>query len=379
MTQDVQDFPLLSGLQRTLAAHGVDTELRAGWLHHHPGRPAITAHLEETSNHEGAVAVVLSVSFALDDGRLLCEAFAGRGQDPRSAAVDAFDKFCSDSLHVLLAGLFDVVDESQVTVETFEHEGSKWQLIAGPFGLGRLGAKDELPIPDGLFDRLLAGVRGKDLPRSLHWFRTFRGQLDGRVLGGEALRDNDLWPQGSEALESIDWPSAPGYHSIRNFFLLRRRAHIEIRPLTDAEALEGAVDTAIRGWSGDELDDLSLYNRLVNRGVAPELAERVLAFTPIAFSSYVLASANVPENYLISVEGVPQGPPQRLIDEPVFALAQHRARRASDDLLRSIAGRCSLMGVVQELASERGGELSVDDVARLQFTEPVIARPRFRP
>jgi hypothetical protein len=378
MTEEVADYPLLNGLQSTLAAHGLNTIHRAGWLHP-PLGPAFSAHLEQSSASERGVGVILSISLALEDGRMLCEAFAGRGSDLRSAVADAFQKFLTNSLHVLLAAFYGIVDESQISVEAFEKDGAVWQLFAGPFGIARLGSNQEAAPPNDLFDRLVAAARDTTLPRSVHWFRTFRGQLDGKVLGSESLCDNDAWPQASDAIGSIAWPRVSGYYSLRNFFIVKRNTSIEPMPLHDGEALAMAVELAIAAWRDESIDDLALYNRLITRGVGPDLAERVLAFVPLGFSKFVLAGANLPEEYQVSTPGQAVANAHRLIDEPVFVLARHRARRSNDAELSAVANRCAFMAALRQVGAHEAATLDASDLANIQFTVPLIVRPRFRP
>jgi Family of unknown function (DUF6348) len=129
------------------------------------------------------------------------------------------NNFMLNSLHVLLASLWDIKDDQQVLTESWEIGGNQFTAYIGNFGT-RASAPITVPIPDDLFETIQNRICHESLPGGIHWFRFFFATVAGQHTY-EALKNNEPWETGLAGLKGIAWPEAAGYYSVRNFIVLR--------------------------------------------------------------------------------------------------------------------------------------------------------------
>jgi hypothetical protein len=69
-----------------------------------------------------------------------------------------------------------------------------------------------------LLDAIKAAL--PELSRELHWFRMFVAINEGKLLGHDALLDNEVYAPVVELLENWPWPASDKAYALRHFFAL---------------------------------------------------------------------------------------------------------------------------------------------------------------
>jgi hypothetical protein len=112
--------------------------------------------------------------------------------------------------------------------------------------------------------------------------------------------------------------------------------------------------------------------------VNPDLAERLVIFTPLGFSSVYLDGAKLPTTYRVVGTDGKQGPEQRLNGEPTFRAARARALKSTPEELFAIASRCAMVNVVAQMVDDITN-LDPDRIKDIVFTPAAVFIPRFSP
>jgi len=129
---------------------------------------------------------------------------------------------------------------------------------------------------------------------------------------------------------------------------------------------DAAVAVGIAAFlEGDEPPtDATVTARLEDRGVEPWLAERLVAFLPLAFGRRLLTGVRLSDQFL-------DGPVERaLADEPVYAAAAARAATADRRELERIALRRSEVDAVNQ-ALHRGSRMEDLEGGPAALSEPL--------
>ena len=204
---------LLDELSELMKAHGVQFHIENEWIVPYGKLPAIRA-IWYPREHSG----VLEIEVLLEDERIIYECFAGFGAE-REGINSAIQNFCVNSLHVLLAAFWELNDSEQVTTEEWEINGKSYIAYIGGFGTrSNRGITPE--IPENLFEVIEKTIKNELIDHKISWFRCFFCNLSGEYTF-EALRDNEIWEHGLNALKSLQWKAADGYYSVRNFLVLK--------------------------------------------------------------------------------------------------------------------------------------------------------------
>ena len=137
--------------------------------------------------------------------------------------------------------------------------------------------------------------------------------------------------------------------------------------MTESSIVQAYIDLAVAKAHASE-DDLS--SDLQRAGFEIGLAERAIAFVPMAFARLVLQGAKFPDEFEIQDPDSGLRSRGRFVDEPVFVAAQARAEElgASDPRTRQIADRSAEMGVAKQLMRPGSSPSSIG------FVEPVLMR-----
>ena len=205
-------------LRRLLSAHGLTCVEEQGWLFPDgklPGLRAIWHPRSETGHASGR----LDVHALLGQGAVIEECFAGGAGSENEDFAAGMQNFAVNSFHVLLAGLFDVMEPEQVMVERWNIGGKAYTAYIGNFGR-RASLGVEAKVPEQLFGAIEAAILAEPLGLDAHWVRTFFANLNNEQTF-EALLDNQDWGRGVSSLKSVPWVRCDGYYSVRNFILLR--------------------------------------------------------------------------------------------------------------------------------------------------------------
>jgi hypothetical protein len=206
---------LNSMLQDLLERHGIDVVHRDGWLWTSDNYPALRGKWFPDPEAAGR----LDVQVALGDGRTIEECFAGVG-DGKAALHDALRNFCMSSLHVLLAAVWNHLEEDQVDLDDWRVGTSTWQVYVGGF-VHRTSTHPDIDYPENAFEVIAAAAKREALAPGLHWIRTFFCAVGDKEEIVEVLLDNEPWEAGAEAYRKLEWQKDKGYYSLRNFFAVQ--------------------------------------------------------------------------------------------------------------------------------------------------------------
>jgi hypothetical protein len=201
-------------LAEVLQAHGLLCQDVDGWLSACGSFPMVRAIW--TGRETGGR---LDIHVLLNSETYLEESFAGSGAGV-SGLQNGMQNFMVNSLHVVLAGLWGVVDDQQVLVEEWCVGQKTYAAYIGNFGRRASVGTNEPALPASLFKVIEANLRREPLEYDSHWCRLFFCNFNGDFTF-EALLDNGPWEAGLAALKSLPWEKREGYYSVRNFVLLR--------------------------------------------------------------------------------------------------------------------------------------------------------------
>jgi hypothetical protein len=133
--------------------------------------------------------------------------------------ADGLQNFTINSFHVLLSALWLCHDPEQVETEAWTVAGRQFRAFIGNIGT-RSSTGVTPSIPAGMMNVLEAAIQRETLEHNLHWFRFYVANLNGEFTF-EALKDNELWPEGASALASCGWMPRDAFYSARLFMVLR--------------------------------------------------------------------------------------------------------------------------------------------------------------
>ena len=122
------DATLADHVVKLLGAHGVEANHRDGVVHVGAGDHwvRLSATRESTSS-----VTRLHVDAAGPDGSVVADSLNGVADNPAAAANDAVLQFCVCDFHVLLAGLWGLLEEDQVDHYTVTTDAGPWDLYVG--------------------------------------------------------------------------------------------------------------------------------------------------------------------------------------------------------------------------------------------------------
>lgn len=209
----MEQSEITARLQMSLEAHQLSCATEREWVLPGGQLPAIRA-LWHPSDSTGR----LDIHVLVEPDLLVEECFAGIGAGDEGFN-DAFANFIVNSLHVMMAALWDRNDPDQVMVERWKINGTDFNAYIGNFGRRSSDGVD-VSVPRELFPAIEKGLKAQALKPGVHWLRTFVASFKGQ-LTLECLLDNENLPDGISLLRTIAWPQSDGYYSFRNFIMLR--------------------------------------------------------------------------------------------------------------------------------------------------------------
>lgn len=200
-------------------------------------------------------AVRLHIDAGGPGGVVLTDSLNGLGADAGVALTDALKHFCLGDFHVLLAGLWGILEEDQVDHFTVSTENGPWDLYFGAWVSRMSDLQNPLPAPEAAF--LKAVVEA--CPTFLIERKARAGRMFVAVLNGEltyeALLDMEPSDDLDRVLRAVPLaPPASGYASQRLFFLALPRdgepAHSRVGRCTPLGAPAGveASRANLRLW-----------------------------------------------------------------------------------------------------------------------------------
>lgn len=207
------ELDLSRELEALLEAHGLPCTSYNGWVLPGGELPAMCGQW-----HPGEQDGRLDIRVLIEKGLTIEEHFAGVGQGV-DGFKDAMQSFAVNSLPVLLAAFWHKPYPDQVVYDRWQVGQREFEVFVGDFGT-RSSKGVHAAIPNELFASIRRTVEREALTGDTHWVRTFFCNLAGQQTF-EALLDNEVWAAGADCLRANPWQASEGYHSVRNFMVLR--------------------------------------------------------------------------------------------------------------------------------------------------------------
>lgn len=202
-------------LLQLLQQHGIDGSINQDWIVTGAQQPPIRATWYPYPQNG-----CLDVEVFLGDGTKLVETVAGFGTGD-AALQDALENFCINVWHVLLAAFWQQIDPEQVTLETWQVQQRTYTAYIGNLG-HRSTIKPDPVLPEAFFDAFKQRICQETDLDQYAWFRWFFADYRGDFTF-EALKNNDIWPEGIAALQQLPWQASSGYYSVRNLIVLQQQ------------------------------------------------------------------------------------------------------------------------------------------------------------
>ena len=217
-TVDPSAERVAQALAKSFEAHGIECGRHDEWVTPNWELPALRGHWHPRENMGR-----LDIQVLVKAGLTIEESFAGIGSPDDEGFKSAMENFSVNSLHVLLSALWNHDDHSRVNIEQWDIAGLPFTAVVGHLGMrgtDKVGAPEP---PARLFNALHQAICAESLTPELHWFRFYFGNVRGD-LTLEALRDNEPWPPGIDALKSLAWAPTDDFYSARLFLILKPTA-----------------------------------------------------------------------------------------------------------------------------------------------------------
>jgi len=85
-----------------------------------------------------------------------------------------------------------------------------------------INAREDFEIPDDYLEVIYDAIADETLGKSYHWFNFIYANFDAQNTKAEALKENETWEAGSQALDSLGWMKVYDYYSVRQSIILKK-------------------------------------------------------------------------------------------------------------------------------------------------------------
>lgn len=202
-------------LKKILQAHNLPCPESNGWLVPNGQFPVVGARWMPS---ESGKTGMLSVRVYFENQTEILENFAGLGEGEKGLA-NGFENFMRNSLHVMLAALWDTPNAEQVTEASWTIGGKPYTAYIGGIGMRAFNGAQH-SVPEGFLEKLQAAIEKEKFTNDYHWVRVFFASAgDDRTY--EALLDNRPWPVGEVCLRGLPWEASEDYYSARLFMIFK--------------------------------------------------------------------------------------------------------------------------------------------------------------
>jgi len=210
---DVNEEKLLKVLEAIFRTHGFEGTEEEGWLMPTGTYPAIKAFwYPEATETVGQ----LTVEIFVDEKTSIIESFAGIGEKKFESALE---NFIHNALYLYLAAFWGY-DAEKVSIDRWEIEGNEYLAFIGDYGV--INAREDFEIPDDYLEVMYDAIADEKLGKAYHWFNFIYANFDAQNTKAEALKENDAWEAGSQALDSLGWMKVYDYYSVRQSIILKK-------------------------------------------------------------------------------------------------------------------------------------------------------------
>lgn len=210
---DVNNEKLVKVLEAIFSTHGFEVKEEEGWVLPTGTAPAVKAFwYPEATKTVGQ----LSIEIFVDDQTTVVESFAGIGEKKFESALENFIK---NALPLYLAAFWGY-DSDNISIDVWELNGDQYRVFIGDYGV--INANEDFSIPEDYLEVMFDAIEAEALGKDYHWFNFFYANFDAQNRQAEALKENDAWEAGTEAILSLDWTKVYDYYSVRQSIILKK-------------------------------------------------------------------------------------------------------------------------------------------------------------
>lgn len=210
---DVNNEKLVKVLEAIFSTHGFEVKEEEGWVLPTGTAPAVKAFwYPEATETVGQ----LSIEIFVDDQTTVVESFAGIGEKKFESALENFIK---NALPLYLAAFWGY-DSDKISIDIWELNGEQYRAFIGDYGV--INANEAFSVPEDYLEVMYDAIAAEKLEKNYHWFHLFYANFDAQNRHAEALKENEKWEAGTEAITSLDWAKVYDYYSVRQSIVLKK-------------------------------------------------------------------------------------------------------------------------------------------------------------
>ncbi|HHD75538.1 MAG TPA: hypothetical protein ENK82_02720 [Campylobacterales bacterium] len=210
---EINEEQLIKIVEAIFKAHGFDAQTEDGWVMPTGTYPAVKAFwYPEATETVGQLTIEIYVNEAVT----IIESFAGMGEKKFESALENFIK---NALPLYLAA-FWAYDAENIAIDTWELNGEQYRAFIGDYGV--INAREGFTIPEDYLEVMYDAIAAEELGNEYHWFNFIYANFDAKNRKAEALKENEEWKAGSEALDSLAWMKVYDYYSVRHSIILKK-------------------------------------------------------------------------------------------------------------------------------------------------------------
>lgn len=210
---DIDEKKLEKIVEAIFKAHAFDPIVEEGWVLPTQTYPAVKAFwYPEATKMVGQ----LTVEIFVNEQTSIVESFAGFGEKKFESALENFIK---NGLPLYLAAFWGY-DAEGISIDRWEIEGEEYLAFLGGYGV--INPKESFAIPEDYLEVVYDAIEAEPLGNDYHWFNLFYANFDAQNRHAEALKENEAWEAGTEAIASLDWLKVYDYYSVRKSIILKK-------------------------------------------------------------------------------------------------------------------------------------------------------------
>lgn len=209
----VDDEKMVKIVEAIFRTHGFDAQVEDGWVLPTGTSPAVKAFwYPEATETVGQ----LTIEIFIDEKTTIVESFAGIGEKKFESALE---NFINNALHLYLSAFWGY-DAHNISIDTWEINGEQYLAFIGDYGV--INAKEGFTIPEDYLEVMYDAIESETLGNDYHWFNFFYANFDAQNRHAEALKENEAWDAGTEAIGSLEWDKVYDYYSVRQSIILKK-------------------------------------------------------------------------------------------------------------------------------------------------------------
>ncbi len=200
-------------LEAIFKAHGFNPKIEECWVFPTQTYPGIKAFWYPNATQKVGQ---LTIEVFVNKETSVIESFAGFGEKKFESALENFIK---NALPLYLAAFWGY-DSEEISIDTWELNGEQYLAFIGNYGV--INPKEEFSIPEDYLEVIYDAIEAESLGDEYHWFNLFYANFDAQNRQAEALKENEVWESGTEAINSLNWLKVYDYYSVRQSIILKK-------------------------------------------------------------------------------------------------------------------------------------------------------------